>query len=120
MTLTPDNVEVIEEGDAVTVVVQRVRTGRPSSSEAAKPIYALYHAAAESEYPGAIPRVEVAYLATETIEVIRAKPPAMRSKAAQYDAAIVGILSGDFPAKSDDFVCPRCAHYFICPHAEDM
>lgn len=120
VTLTPDNVEIIEEGGTVTVVVQRVRTGRPSSSEATKPIYALYHAAVESEHPGATPRVEVAYLATETIEVVRAKPQTISSRAAQYGEAIVGIIGGYFPARPDDFVCPRCAHYFICPHAEDM
>lgn len=119
VTLTPDHVEVIEEGGATTIVVQRVRTGRPSSSEAAKTIYALYHAAAAAEHPGATPRVEIAYLATEVIEAISAKPQTIAARVAQYDEAIAGILRRDFPASPDEYVCPRCAHYFVCPHAED-
>jgi len=119
VTLTPDHVEVIEEGGATTVVVQRVRTGRPSSSEAAKTIYALYHAAAAVEHPGATPRVEIAYLATEVIEAVSARPQTIAARVAQYDEAMAGILRGEFPASPDEYVCPRCAHYFVCPHAED-
>ena len=119
VTLTPDHVEVIEEAGGTTVVVQRVRTGRPSSSEAAKPIYALYHAAAAAEHPAATPRVEIAYLATAVIEPVSAKPPTITARVAQYDAAMAGILRGDFRPSPDEYVCPRCAHYFVCPHAED-
>ncbi len=119
VTLAPDHVEVIEQGGATTVVVQRMRTGRPTSSEAAKTIYALYHAAAAAEHPGATPRVEIAYLATEVIETVSAKPQTIATRVAQYDEAMAGVLRGYFPPSPDEYVCPRCAHYFVCPHAED-
>ncbi|MGI8546813.1 MAG: UvrD-helicase domain-containing protein [Gemmatimonadaceae bacterium] len=119
VTVTPDHVEVVGEGSGASVVVQRMRTGRPSSAETAKPIYGLYHAAAEAAHPGVTPRVEVVYLAAETIDVVTAKPQTIRSRAALYGDAIEGILQDEFPARVDDFLCPRCAHYFICPHAED-
>jgi hypothetical protein len=119
VTFTPDHVEIIDENGAVTVIVQRMRTGRPSSSESDKAIYGLYHAAAESEHPGAVPRVEIAYLSTETIEQLSGKPRTIASKVEKYERALIGILRGDFRATPDDFGCPRCAHYFICPSAED-
>ena len=119
VTFTPDHVEIIDDNGIVTVVVQRMRTGRPSLNESGKPIYGLYHAAAESEHPGANPRVEIAYLSTETIEVVSTKPKTVASKVEKYERALIGILRGDFRATPDDFVCPRCAHYFICPCAED-
>jgi hypothetical protein len=119
VTLTPDRVELIEEDGAATVVVQRVRTGRPTASEAAKRIYALYHAAAAAAHPGATPRVEIAYLATDVVEAVSSKPQTIALRVAQYDEAMAGILRGDFEASPDEYVCPRCAHYFVCPQAED-
>jgi ATP-dependent DNA helicase UvrD/PcrA len=119
VTLTPDHVELIEEDGTTTVVVQRMRTGRPSSGEAAKRIYALYQTAAAAEYPGGTPRVEIAYLATDVIETVSARPRTIETRVAEYDEAMAGILRGDFRPSPDEYRCPRCAHYFICPHAED-
>ena len=32
-----------------------------------------------------------------------------------YADAIAGVIAEQFPAKPDDFACPRCPYYFICP-----
>lgn len=44
---------------------------------------------------------------------------ARAARLGRYDAAIVGILAGQFAASPVDRTCPRCPHYFICPVAED-
>jgi hypothetical protein len=36
-----------------------------------------------------------------------------------YQAAIEGIVRGEFPPKPNDRRCPRCPHYFICPAGGD-
>jgi len=117
--VTPDEVELVEQPGRQEVTVRRIRTGRPTKTEGDKPVYALYHEAAQRAYPGAQVRVEIAYLATRTTTPVEMKASTRKSRVAKYDTAMAGIGSGDFSAAPDDFGCPRCPHYFICPSAED-
>lgn len=114
--LIPDHVT---EGDAEAPTVIRLRTGRASKSELAKPIYGLYQAAVEQHYPGRPPAVRVFSLSTGEQETVTLKPGPLSTRLGKYDEAIAGILRGSFPPKPDDRQCPRCPHYFICPAAED-
>lgn len=118
VTVVPDEVDLMDQEGRPTVVVRRVRTGRPSKSEAEKPLYALLHAAAAHAH-GAVARVEIAYLATATTEPVPLTDKTLRSRVAKYDEAMAAINRGEFPAKPDDHECPRCAQYFICPMAAD-
>ena len=101
------------------MVVERLRTGRPTKTELDDEIYALYTAGAP---PAAQPQsrtVQVRYLATDQVEPVVLKPRSVDSRLAKYDAAIVGILNEDYPPEPNDRVCPRCPNYFICPAIAD-
>jgi hypothetical protein len=117
--VTPDEVDLIEQSGLQEVTVRRIRTGRPTKTESDKPLYALYLEAAQRTYPGAQVKVEIAYLATRTTTAVEMKASTRKNRVAKYDDAMKGIQLGDFSAAPDDFGCPRCPHYFICPSAED-
>lgn len=118
VTVVPDEVDLTDEQGRRTVVVRRLRTGRPSKSEGEKPLYALLHAAAADAH-GEVARVEIAYLATATTESVPFTDKTLKSRVGRYDEAMAAIKRGEFPARPDDHECPRCAQYFICPMAGD-
>jgi len=119
VTVSPDEVDIVREAGQTAVILRRLRTGRPTQSESEKPLYALYHAVAQATYPAEATRVEISYLSTRTVERVELKKATIASRVAKYDAAIEAIALGEFPAKPDDYGCPRCSHYFVCPMAED-
>ena len=105
--LRPDHVEVGPDGP----VVRRLRTGRPPK-EIKDDIYALYELGARSELGGA--RVEALFLTTDEAVAVSMTQRKIDTRLARYDKAISGIRGGVFPAKPDDWTCPRCPQYFIC------
>ena len=105
--LRPDHVEVGPDGP----VVQRLRTGRPPK-EIEDDIYALYQVGARQEFSGA--RVEALFLTTDEAVPVSMTERKIDTRIARYDKAISGIRRGVFPAKPDDWTCPRCPQYFIC------
>ena len=106
--LRPDHVERGADGP----IVRRLRTGRaPKKIE--DNIYALYLCAAKQEFVGA--RVEAFFLTTDEAVSVVMSDKKVDNRLARYDAAINGIGKGRFPAKPDDWRCPRCPQYFICP-----
>jgi CRISPR/Cas system-associated exonuclease Cas4 (RecB family) len=115
----PDAVEFTEHETGTSVVVERVRTGRPSQSERNKDIYALYQRGAEQAYPTAKHKIQVVYLSGEKTEEVKLVQKTIATRLGHYDAAMAGILRADFPAQPQDRECPRCPHYYICPVAED-
>ena len=113
--LVPDHVEVLDDGSEV---VERLRTGRPTKSEADKNIYGLYAAARDAE--PSVPRsIQIRYLSTDEVKPIALTPRVIKTRLNRYNKAIGGILRRDFPPRPDDRFCPRCPHYFICPKGED-
>ena len=115
VTVTPDR--IVEDGDQV--VVQRLRTGKPTQSEASADIYALYQAAAAHALPGVDTRLETLYLATGELREVQVSEKSARTRLGHYDAAIDGILRREFPPDPNDRRCPRCPHYFICAAGAD-
>ena len=113
--LVPDHVEVLDDGFEI---VERLRTGRPTKSEADKNIYGLYAAAREAE-PSVLRNLQIRYLSTDEVKPIALSPSVIKTRLNRYNKAIGGILRGDFPPRPDDRFCPRCPHYFICPKGED-
>ena len=115
----PDRVEVLNDG---STIIERLRTGRPTKSEADKDIYALYalYMVAAQEAELNVPRnVQVRYLATDQVEPVNLTRRKIRTRLNHYNDAIRGILVEDYLPKPNDRVCPRCPHYFICPSGED-
>jgi DNA helicase II / ATP-dependent DNA helicase PcrA len=119
VSLTPDYVELIEEADHTTLLFRQTRTGRPAAKAPDEDIYALFHAIAAEHFPQARPRVEVLYLSTDEIIELNLSRRTINTRLKHYDDAIAGILAGEFPPEVSDHQCPRCAHFFTCPKAED-
>ena len=112
----PDHVEVLDDGSEV---VERLRTGRPTKSEAGKDIYALYLTAAQMAEPRVRRSVQVRYLSADQVDPIDLRPGPINTRLSHYNEAIRGILNQDFSPQPSDRICPRCPHYFICPVGED-
>ncbi len=118
VTIRPDWVEVITDGPRTSVVVRRVRTGRPSDSEPKDKVYALYHAAAKRHHPSADLTVKIVYLSTGDVQESVMNDKQVAGHLKKYEEAIAGIRRGDFPPRPDPFACPSCAHYFVCPSGD--
>lgn len=118
VVVRPDWVEVINDGARTSVVVRRVRTGRPSDAEPKDKVYALYHAAARTHYPSADLTVKIVYLSTGDVQESAMNDKQVAGHLKKYEEAIAGIRRGDFPPRPDPFACPSCAHYFVCPSGE--
>lgn len=107
----PDHVEVLDDGSEI---VERLRTGRPTKSEARKDIYGLYAAAARDAEPSVPRSIQIRYLSTDEVKPIDLKPKTIETRLNHYNEAIGGILREDFSPDPNDRFCPRCPHYFIC------
>ncbi len=116
---TPDLIEFTEHAADPSVIVQRLRTGRFSSSEREKNIYALYHRGAEQAFPTAKRKVQVISLSGDKVEEVLLSQRMVSTRLSRYDTAMGGILRADFPARPQERECPRCPYYFICPVAEE-
>lgn len=111
---TPDHVE---SRDDSSEVLQRLRTGRISSSEKDKNVYALYQRIARRDSPHR--EVQIVSLSTDAVESVSLREQTVDARLTRYDEAMCGILTGHFPPQPSERECPRCPHYFICPLAED-
>jgi DNA helicase II / ATP-dependent DNA helicase PcrA len=119
VSLMPDYVELIDEENSATLIFRQTRTGRPPAKAPDDDIYALFYAISAEHFPQARPRVEVLYLSTDEIIELNLSRRTINTRLKHYDDAIVGILAGEFPPEVSDHQCPRCAHFFTCPKAED-
>ncbi len=104
------------------VVLQRLRTGRigrDRDKEPKKAIYGLYHAAAKKYHPEAERSVRIVYLSTGEMQEAEMTDKQIERHLKKYEDVIAGIQRKSFPPYPEQFKCPSCAHYFICPTAED-
>ncbi|MFL6227347.1 MAG: UvrD-helicase domain-containing protein [Pyrinomonadaceae bacterium] len=119
VSFTPDYVELIEEADGASILFRQTRTGRPPAKAPDDDAYALFYTLAAEHFPQARPRVEVLYLSTDEIIELNLSRRTINTRLKHYDDAISGILAGEFPPEVSDHQCPRCAHFFTCPKAEE-
>ncbi|HMJ08192.1 MAG TPA: PD-(D/E)XK nuclease family protein, partial [Pyrinomonadaceae bacterium] len=99
------------------ILIQRMRTGRPTKKEADKDIYGLLIKAGEELGNGAHPQVETVYLRDKSAVPVIMSDDKVSNRIAKYESVIKNIADGRFRAKEDDYDCPRCPQYFICPAA---
>ncbi len=112
---SPDQVELLESEVGQKVIMHRLKTGKPSKSEAKKPIYPLYEAGVKYAHPGIDYEVRLTYLGNKKPEPSQ-DPFSIVGDLREYEAAIVGIHQSDFsPNPKDKRRCPGCPFYFICP-----
>jgi DNA helicase-2/ATP-dependent DNA helicase PcrA len=119
VVFTFDSAELVEEGATRSFFVRRHRTGRPTKKEEDEPVYGLYKAAMQQDYPQAKQSLQIHYLSTDETKEVVLTPTKIGNRLQKYDEAIVGILRRRFHPIPDDHDCTRCPHYFICPMAED-
>jgi DNA helicase-2/ATP-dependent DNA helicase PcrA len=119
VSVTPDYMELIGETDGPTILFRQTRTGKPPTKTPDDDAYALFYAIAAEHFPQARPRVEILYLSTDEIIELKLSQRTINTRLKHYDDAISGILAGEFPPEVSDHQCPRCAHFFTCPKAED-
>ena len=79
----------------------------------------LFRSIAAEHFPQVRPHVEILYLSTDEIIELKLSQRTINTRLKHYDDAISGILAGEFPPEVSDHQCPRCAHFFTCPKAED-
>ena len=114
----PDRIVITQEGSNSVLFIQRWRTGRPTTKELDKDIYALYKKAAERQYPDADHKVQVVYLSSGANDDIPVTQRRIQTRLNHYERAMAGIQRREYPA-APGRQCPRCPYYFICPVAED-
>jgi superfamily I DNA/RNA helicase len=119
ITMTPDYTEFIEAANGATILFRQTRTGKPPIKTPDDDAYALFYAIAAEHFPQARPRVEIFYLSTDEIVELKLSERTVNTRLKHYDEAIGGILAGQFPPEVSDHQCPRCAHFYTCPKAED-
>ncbi|MGA9996747.1 MAG: ATP-dependent helicase [Pyrinomonadaceae bacterium] len=119
VSITPDYMELIEGTDGATLLFRQTRTGKPPARTPDDDAYALFYAIAAEHFPQACPRIEILYLSTDEIIELKLSQRTINTRLKHYDAAISGILAGEFPPEVSDHQCPRCAHFFTCPKAEE-
>lgn len=99
------------------LVIQRFKTGRPTKSEGDKDIYALLLTAAQELGDGTDSRVETLYLRDNMAVPVSMTEKVIGNRLAKYDGAMKNITDGHFSPIENEYECPRCPHYFICPAA---
>lgn len=119
ISLTPDYAELIKDPDGAMILFRQTRTGKPPAKAPDDDAYALFHAIAAEHFPQARPRVEILYLSTDEIIELNLSQRTINTRLKHYDDAVRGILAGEFPPEASDHQCPRCAHFFTCPKAEE-
>ncbi len=118
ITCTPD---LVRPSDGAGLVLRQVRTGKPKKEDAQDPVYALLARGAAEAHPGVGVKLEVAHLATDTVDAVEVSAEEQKEMLQDLNGALRGIRSGAFPVhprKPKD--CPQCAHYFVCPKAESV
>jgi len=99
-----------------SLIVRRLRTGRPPSSPDQRMLHALMMEAARQTL-GGDGHFKIRYLAVDK-EVPVKLDGVMADRLEKAGAAVAGLAAGEYPAKPSD-ECPRCPHYFICSVVPD-
>ena len=109
VSVRPDRVVELADG---SILVQRVRTGRWTKSEAEKPVYALLSVGAAERFPDRRVRLQTLYLGEGRVDVPRTDKVA--EQLAGYADLVAGIEAGRFPADPEARRCAGCQAFFAC------
>lgn len=109
VTLTPDN----------SVVVERFRANHLSAREGQKEIYGILAKAGAAAHPDRRVRLQTVFLPSGERRNIDPQEKAMSKAREKYEEDATGIIGRRFEPNPDDWFCPGCAYYFICPAPVD-
>tara|TARA_R110002124_G_scaffold267777_3_gene435195 strand:+ start:64371 stop:67724 length:3354 start_codon:yes stop_codon:yes gene_type:complete len=106
----PDQVEI----GAAGTTLRSIRSGRPSSTEADRLANSLLLKAAEQMH-GSRTSVESFHVATGETTSVTQTPAKLRNRLESSAGIAAAIGRGEFPPYNDDWQCPRCRFFFMCP-----
>lgn len=106
----PDQVD--QEGGGATL--RTIRSGRPTSSELDRLANTLMLMAAAQDH-GLSAQVESFHVSTGETTVISQTPAKLKNRIESSTEIAAAIRRGEYPPKIDDWYCPRCRFFFMCP-----
>jgi hypothetical protein len=111
VTSRADQISMEPEG----IVIRRFKAAKLAKSEKTKLRHALMQVAVEKQYPGR--NVHFEHVSLISGERRREKFPgnALANEIVKIKSSFQKIESGQFEPEPDDFRCPRCPYFFICP-----
>jgi len=120
LSLESGKVVVTSRADQITIetdgiVVRRFKAGKLAKSEKAKLRHAVMQMAAKRQYPGQQVHFEHVSLISAERRREKSKAGALEEEIANIQDAFREIEAGHFEPKPDEFRCPRCPYFFICP-----
>lgn len=111
VTSTADRISVEPDG----IVIRRLKAAKLAKDEKAKPHHALLQIAAQNQYPGHKIHFEHVSLVSGERQRENLSAKKLASEMDKLSGALRSISAGHFEPEPDDFRCPRCPYFFICP-----
>lgn len=106
----PDQVDAGAGG----ATLRTIRSGRPTSTELDRLANTLMLMAASQDH-GLGAQVESFHVATGETTVISQTPAKLKNRIDISTEIAAAIGRGEYPPKVDDWYCPRCRFFFMCP-----
>lgn len=120
LSVTTGNIVVTSRADQIRstpegIVVQRFKASHLSNREQPKIRYAVMQEAVRRQYPGTDVHFEHVSLLTGERQRVKTSQRQLSSELAKLQDTFDNIAAGRFDPSPDDFRCPRCPYFFICP-----
>lgn len=120
LSLDSGKVVVTSRADQITaeadgIVVRRFKAGKLAKSEKGKLRDAVMQVAARKQYPAQNVHFEHVSLVSAERRREKSTPRALEDEIMKIKRAFRDIEAGRFEPNPDDFRCPRCPYFFICP-----
>lgn len=101
--------------EAQPIKLVRTRYGKSKSKPGAGMRELLYVHAGRQHHAGQAVVLQAHNLSTGETHEIKVSKRKEESLLEDFERAMQGIKSGDYPPKPDAYVCPACPFYLICP-----
>jgi hypothetical protein len=111
VTCRADHIASSTEG----ILVRRFKAGRLAKKETMKARYAIMQAALRRQNLGMSVKFEHVSLLSGERRETTISPNKLAAEISKLERAFTDINAGRFNPVPNDFKCPRCPYYFICP-----
>jgi hypothetical protein len=97
------------------IIVQRLKASRLAKRERGKARYVVAQAGLRAEFAGVPVRFEHASLVDGARQEATTPLTKLREEIQQLEEALAKIADGRFEPAPNEYNCPRCPYFFICP-----
>lgn len=120
LSIDNGNVVVTSHADQISIepdgiVIRRFKAGKLAKGEKGKLRHALMQVATQKQHPRQNVHFEHVSLVSGERRRQKFTPRALADEIAKLKTAFQDIEAGHFEPQPDDFRCPRCPYFFICP-----